>query len=177
MLLPSALFWTALMLLHPGHSTRIEIEAGPNGRSLELAMRIDHADLEAALRKRYPDAVAIERISDDEAAKRIGEYLRQTIRIDQAELPRERFRWVGWERKRLTTWAYVELILADEPAPPPSSVSLTIRTLLEIEPDLNHVVTLRSGPKTTSFVLGKDKPSLKIPLDAAQTLTNPAPAP
>ncbi len=177
MLLPSALVWTALLLLHPGHSTRVELEAGPDGRTLELAMRIDHADLEAALRKRYPEAIAIERISDDEAAKRIGEYLRQTIRIDQAEIPRHRFRWVGWERKRLTTWAYVELVLADESAPPPTSVLLTIRTLLEIEPDLNHVVSLRSGPKTTSFVLGKDKPSLKVPLDAGQTLTNPAPAP
>ena len=40
---------TSTWLLHPGHSTRAEIQWNEESQRIELAIRIDHADLTALL--------------------------------------------------------------------------------------------------------------------------------
>ena len=57
------------LLLHPGHMTRIEIRASDDGKSIEIAMRIDAADLESALKARVKKPVDLSKLSDDEAQK------------------------------------------------------------------------------------------------------------
>lgn len=154
----------ATLLLHPGHSTRVELQAGADAKSIELAMRIDHADLEAALRKRLRRPIVIERLSDEEAETWIGDYLRDTLRLEGAEIDPERFQWVGWERKRISSWLYVELELPDAETAIPETVMLRIETLLEVEPELNHVVSLREGDRPKSVVLTKEQPTLRFRL-------------
>lgn len=158
----SALLLSGWMTLHPGHSTRVELQVNAEQRTLELAMRIDHADLELALRKRQGVPVVIERLEDDEAANQIGDYLRETLRLNDAAIRPDRFRWVGWERRRLSSWVYVEIDLADGGQSLPEAVTLEIKTLLEVEPELNHVVTQRRGNQTLSVVLDRTKPRVRL---------------
>ena len=60
--------------------------------------------LAAALRKRLGRAVQVEELSDAQAEQWIAPYLRETLRIDQSKLAPEQFTWVGWERKRFSSW-------------------------------------------------------------------------
>jgi len=153
------------LLLHPGHSTRVELQWNLQSERIELAIRIDHADLEAALRKRLGRAVRVEELTDEQAQQWIAPYLRETLRIDHGKLAPEQFSWIGWERKRASSWLYAELSPAE---PPAAELSLKILTLLEVEPELNHVVTLRRGHGQTSHVLSKEKPVVVLstkPLD------------
>ena len=148
------------LLLHPGHSTRVEVQFNADSRTIELAMRIDHADLESALRKRLGRGIAIETMTDDQAAEWIAPYLRETLRIDGEKIAESRFHWVGWERKRISSWVYAELTPEDTDA---ASIALSILTLYDTEPELNHVVTIRSAKSTTSAVLSKQEPIVTIP--------------
>lgn len=157
------------MLLHPGHSTRVEVQYNSADRVIELAMRIDHSDLETALRGCYGRPLVIEQMTDEEAGQWIAPYLQQTLRINRQKLDDQSFHWVGWERKRLSTWVYVELQVSDLIAAadgdtPASQIELTILTLLEAEPELNHVVAVLHGSKTQSTVTSKRKPNVTIPL-------------
>ncbi len=147
------------MLLHPGHSTRVEIQWNSQSEQIELAIRIDHADLEAALRQRLGRAVRVEELTDEQAEQWIGGYLREGLRIDEAKLSPKQFTWVGWERKRVSSWLYAELSSAK---PVAAELSLKILALLEVEPELNHVVTLRRGNSQESRVLSKAKPVIAI---------------
>jgi hypothetical protein len=148
------------LLLHPGHSTRVEVQFNADSGTIELAMRIDHADLEAALGKRLGRGIAIETLTDDQAAEWIAPYLRETLRIEGQKIAESRFHWVGWERKRISSWVYAELTPEDTDA---TTVPLSILTLYETEPELNHVVTIRGVKSTDSVVLSKREPIVNIP--------------
>ncbi len=165
----------AAMVLHPGHSTRVEVQFNSSDQVIELAMRIDHSDLETALRKRYGRSLVIEKLTDEEASELIAPYLQQTLRINGQKLGDTAFNWVGWERKRISTWVYVELqvsdfinTVSDNPDSTPNQIELTILTLLETEPELNHVVAVMHPGKTTSAVTTKRKPNVTIPLTPSQ---------
>jgi len=151
----------ASLLLHPGHSTRVEVQFNADSRTVELAMRIDHADLESALRKRLGRGIANESLTDDQAARWVAPYLRETLRIDGEKIAESRFRWVGWERKRISSWVYAELTPEDTDTP---SIALSILTLYETEPELNHVVKIRGENSSTSAVLSKQEPIVTIPM-------------
>jgi len=167
------LLLSGLLTFHPGHSTRVEIQVNAEQRTLELAMRIDHSDLESALRKRFGKPLVTEQMEDDEAQERIGTYLRESLRLENAAVQPKQFRWVGWERRRLSSWIYAEVILANTDEPLPKTVTLEIKTLLEIEPELNHVVAIRQGDQTRSVVLDRTKPRVRIPTNL---LTKPVSA-
>jgi len=167
----------ASMLLHPGHSTRVEVQYNPTDQIIELAMRIDHSDLETALRKRYGRPLVIEKMTDDEASELIAPYLQQTLRVNGQKLTDPSFNWIGCERKRISTWVYAELLVSDliaasnghSPAEA-SAIELTILTLLETEPELNHVVAVMHNGKTTTTVTSMRKPKVAIPvMQAAPT--------
>lgn len=161
----------ASMLLHPGHSTRVEVQFNSADQVIELAMRIDHSDLETALRERYGRPLVIEKMTDEEASELIAPYLQQTLRVNRQKLDNKSFNWVGWERKRISTWVYVELQVSDFIAAvtanqnsQASQIELTILTLLEAEPELNHVVAVIHGGKNISTVTSKQKPNVTIPI-------------
>jgi len=161
----------ASMLFHPGHSTRVEVQFNAADQIIELAMRIDHSDLETALRKRYGRPLVAENMTDEDAAELIAPYLQQTLRINGQKLTDQSFTWIGWERKRVSTWVYAELSVSDLIAassgksdPQSSRIELTILTLLETEPELNHVVAVMHAGKTISTVTSKQKPKVTIPL-------------
>lgn len=161
------------LLLHPGHSTRVELQAGAESKSIELSMRIDHGDLETALRKRLRRPVVIERLTDAEAENWIGGYLRDTLRLEDAAIAPEQFHWVGWERQRNSSWLHAEIHLPPSEAAMPESVTLRIETLLEVEPELNHVVSVREGGRPKSVVLTKEKSTVRIRLRAAPPTAAP----
>ena len=150
----------ASMLLHPGHSTRVEVQYNPVDQVIELAMRIDHSDLESALRGRYGRPLVIEQLTDDEARDLIAPYLQQTLKINGRKLSDTAMNWVGWERRRISTWVYVEIEVADIKS---DQLELTILTLLETEPELNHVVAVMQAGKSSSTVTSKQKPTVMIP--------------
>ncbi|TVP96396.1 MAG: hypothetical protein EA381_17315 [Planctomycetaceae bacterium] len=167
------LLLSGLLTFHPGHSTRVELQVNAEQRTLELAMRIDHSDLESALRKRFGIPLITEKMQDDEAQERIGTYLRESLRLDNASLRPTQFRWVGWERRRLSSWIYAEIVLAGADEPLPETFTLEIKTLLEVEPELNHVVAIRQGEQTRSVVLDRTQPRVRIP---TSLLTKPVTA-
>ena len=150
----------ASMMLHPGHSTRVELQYNSTDQVIEMAMRIDHSDLEAALRGRYGRPLVIEKLTDGEARELIAPYLSQTLRINGRKLSETAMNWVGWERKRISTWVYVEIDVSDNKA---DQLELTILTLLESEPELNHVVAVTHGGKSSTTVTSKQKPTVTIP--------------
>lgn len=151
----------ASMLMHPGHSTRVEVQYNPVDQVIEMAMRIDHSDLESALQNRYGRPLMIEKMTEEEGRELIAPYLRQTLRINGVKLSDTAMNWVGWQRKRISTWVYVEIQVSDIKA---SELELTILTLLETEPELNHVVAVMHGGKSSSTVTSKQKPTVTIPL-------------
>jgi hypothetical protein len=159
MILVHAATLACLLTLHPGHSTRVEVQWNEERQSIELAMRIDHADLESALRKRLGAPVTVEGLTAEQAELQVGRYLRDTIRVDGVKPTQQQFSWIGWERKRISSWIYVELSTEDNDR---DSVELKIMSLLEVEPELNHVVMLRQAGRQRSVVLSIDKPVVTI---------------
>jgi len=164
----------ASMLLHPGHSTRVEVQFNAKDQIIELSMRVDHGDLETALRKRYDRSLVMETMTDEDAMELIAPYLQQTLRINGKKLTDQSFNWIGWERKRLSTWLYAELRVSDwidarseNSDPQASAIELSLLTLLETEPELNHVVAVMHDGKTTSTVTSKRKPKVAIPITQA----------
>ena len=160
------------VMLHPGHMTRIEVRQSDEGNLLEIAMRIDTTDLEAALKRRTKAPVDIESMTDDQAKSVISQYLAETIRLGSNKGKKPQVGWVGLEKHPRHVWVFFELSL---PAKESASVELTINTLLEVEPELQHVVVLGDnlGDRTV-IVTGQDKP---IVLRTSQTSKRPAPAP
>lgn len=153
---------TSWFMLHPGHCTRVEVQWNAAEHSIEMAIRIDHVDLEAAMRKRLGRPVDVQQLSDEQAEQWIGQYLRETLRFGDGKLSAEQFAWVGWQRKRISSWVYVQLTPADNGA---QSIALKILSLLEVEPELNHVVTIRHGGGHETVVLSKQQPVATVPTD------------
>jgi hypothetical protein len=91
----------------------------------------------------------------------IAPYLSQTLRIDGRKLNETAMNWVGWERRRISTWVYVEIDVADIKA---DQLELTILTLLETEPELNHVVAVMHAGKSSTTVTSKQKPNVTVQL-------------
>jgi hypothetical protein len=145
-----------MMCLHPGHMTRIEIRANDEGEGLEVAMRIDTADLEAALKRRMKSPVDIDSMTDEQAKKVLSRYLSDTIRLGDENALKPRVDWVGMENHPRHVWLFFELPL---PTTKLTSLELTINTLLEVEPELQHVVVLDDnlGDRTV-IATGLDKP-------------------
>jgi len=143
-------FIALAMLLHPGHMTRIEIRASDDAKSIEVAMRIDSSDLELALKARLKKPVDVGSLSDDQAQKLVGDYLRNTITANGEKLSEEQFCWVGWERKTRHSWIYFELQV---PAGESQAIDLRVRTLFEVEPALQHVVVLAKNVGDRSEIL------------------------
>lgn len=149
------------LLLHPGHMTRIEIRASDDGKSIEIAMRIDAADLEAALKARVKKPVDLSKLSDDEAQKLVGEYLRATITANGEKLTEDQFAWVGWERKSKTpyAWIYFEMRI---PSVQGQMLNLHVRTLFEVEPALKHVVVLAENIGNRTEILSAADQAISI---------------
>lgn len=140
----------AAMVMHPGHMTRIEIRASDDATSLEVAMRIDSTDLEAALKRRLKKAVDVQSLSDEDAKQLVGDYLRQTLSIDGRNRPDGACRWVGWQRHPRHVWVYFELPILK--ADPPT-LKLRIRSLFEVEPELRHLVVLGKNVGDQSIII------------------------
>ncbi|HBJ36142.1 MAG TPA: hypothetical protein DDZ51_15610 [Planctomycetaceae bacterium] len=164
-------FILTTMLFHPGHSTRVEVQYNAADQVIELAMRIDHSDLEAALRNRYGQALVIEKLTEDEARELIAPYLGQTLRVNGQKLGDTAMNWIGWERKRISSWLYVEIqvssiltTLSVDTDSKPNQLEMSVLTLLEVEPELNHVVAVKQNGNTTSTVTSKQKPNVTIPI-------------
>jgi len=159
------------LLMHPGHSTRVELQYNATTQVIEMSIRIDHADLESALKKRHLRNWVLEEITDEQAQDLIGEYWRDSLRINGAKVDQSMFQWVGWDRKRASTWLYAELRL-DQLTLESPDIALTILALYEVEPELNHVVAVRSTmhggdlksnmDKVKSMVLSKQKSTVTI---------------
>ncbi len=147
-----------LILLHPGHATRIELGLSEVASKVEVAIRFDAADLEAALRKSTGKAVDIASSKDDEAKEWLSTYLRRTWLIDGAKLNEKQFHWVGWEREHGQVWVYFELSHAEPPASGKKKVKLQVQSLFEVEPEVQHVLVDRTqGVATTRIVRSSEK--------------------
>ncbi|MGV3483508.1 MAG: DUF6702 family protein [Planctomycetaceae bacterium] len=154
----------AAMLLHPGHMTRLEIALSVDLKTIEVAMRIDSADMESALKARHKKAFDLLRLSDAEAKSVLSDYLRQTLQLNGQPLAADQFRWVGWQRHPRHIWIYFEMPLKNSDRRP---LMLQIRSLYEVEPELRHVVVLDRNAGDRTVVLNNPDQSLRI--DAGKT--------
>ncbi len=154
-------FLLAAMMLHPGHMTRVEIRIGDDHRVLEIAMRIDAADMESALKRRDKTAVDIESLSDADAERLIGKYLRDTVIIANAKIAIERFQWVGWQKGKRHLWAYFEITLPKASNNQPNQ--LFLKTLFDVEPELQHIVVLTDRNSSRTVIITKPDQPLTIP--------------
>lgn len=147
-----------LLLLHPGHATRIELGLSESAAKVEVAIRFDAADLEAALRKSTGTAVDIATCTDDEAKGWLSAYLRKTWLIDGEKLSEKQFNWVGWERDQGHVWAYFELSHAEPLESGKKKIRLQVQTLFEVEPEVQHVLVDRTrGVEMTRIVRSSEQ--------------------
>ncbi len=145
----------AAVLLHPGHTTQLEIRFSDDAKSLEIAMRMDSADLEAALKARHQKSIDVQTLSIDDAKLFIGGYLQTTLLLGGEKLKPDEFRWIGWQRETRHLWVYFELPMSGVRD---DVLKLQIKTLFEIEPELQHVVELGDNAgKRTEIVSDSEK--------------------
>ncbi len=154
------LWLLSLLLLHPGHATRVELELSPT-RSIEVAMRLDAADVESALKRLSGNAVDVAAWNDQEAQHWLSKYLQKTWLIDGEKLTPEQFNWVGWEREQGQVWVYFELKLAK---PGTKTVRLQIQSLFEVEPEVQHVVVDRTQDSVTTRIIRSPEKSISLTL-------------
>jgi hypothetical protein len=143
-------------LLHPGHATRLEIRQSDEGSVLEVAMRIETSDLEAALKRRHKSVVDIDSLSKSGARTIIGEYLSETLSFKSNDSDNQKLNWIGCEKHARHVWVFFELPL---PQPRDAEVQLIVNSLFEVESELQHVVVLGDnvGDRTV-IVSSRDKP-------------------
>lgn len=163
------LFLLITFLLHPGHMTRVEARASDDGRSLEVSMRIDILDLESALKRREKGPINVEKMADADAKRMIVKYLNETISLGEAiddQKPATRVQWVGWEKHPRHVWLHFELPL---PATDSSNATkaiappLTINTLYEVEPELQHVVVLDANLGGNTIIVSQRDQAIRLP--------------
>lgn len=155
----------AVMILHPGHMTRLEIRVSDDAKHLEVAMRIQSADLESALKRQLNKPVDVQTMLDHDAKQLIGHYLRQTLSLDGEKLSDDDYRWVGWQRQPREVWIYFELPVLTGQA---QTVKLRIGSLFEVESELRHVVVLDSNAGDRSVIITNPDTPVVIQLGGAQ---------
>ncbi len=148
------------LLLHPGHTTRIEIDRSEDGKCFEIAARFDSLDIENALKNRLQSPVDVESLSDNDAKVRLGNYLRDTISLGNRKLTTDQFRWVGWQRSGRQVWIYFEVVLATSDR---NERELQIKTLFEVEPQCQHVVVVGKSGSEKTIVVTKSRHSIRLP--------------
>ena len=133
-------------------------------RQVEVAMRIDSTDLESALKAQHKKNFDLQAMSDDDAEQIVDGYLRGTLTLGGEKLTKEQFRWVGWQKEARHAWVYFELPLAERRE---KTLQLKIRTLFEVEPELQHVVVLgdNAGKRTVIVSDGETVVEILIPRD------------
>jgi hypothetical protein len=157
------------LLLHPGHMTRVEARASDDGKSLEVSMRIDILDLESALKRREKGPINIEKMADVDAKRMIVKYLNETISLGEAvddQKPATRVQWVGWEKLPRHVWLHFELPLPStdsSAAKKAKALPLTINTLYEVEPELQHVVVLDANLGGKTIIVSQRDQAIRLP--------------
>ena len=149
------------ILLHPGHSTRLEVRLSDDAKRLEVAMRLDSIDLESALKARLKKPFDPLQTSDEDAKQLVGEYLRDTLTIDGEKLDAKQFHWVGWQKQPRHVWVFFELPIRKTYQNP---LKLQIRSLFEVEPELRHIVVLDKNVGDRSLVLTTPDQTLEVEL-------------
>lgn len=143
------------LLLHPFHISFAEAQWNETGNRLNVALRLDPRDLDAALSASTGRRIVLEKESEARAAELLTEYLRDAIFITgsaaearatekQAIAARhKRFHWVGFEHELRYVWVYFEL----ERPPGAESLWLTNRVMIEAEPtQINTLQLVRTDP-------------------------------
>jgi hypothetical protein len=151
------------MFMHPGHMTRIEIRASDDSAVLEIAMRMDIADLEAALKRRTKQVIDVDTLSEKDAQVMIGAYLSETIRIGSDKPAKTPLTWLGLEKHPRHLWIFFELPIAKSP---PASVSLVVNTLMEVEPEIQHVIVLDDNVGDRTIVVSGPDKAVAVPTSA-----------
>lgn len=123
---------------------------------IEVAMKINSSDLESALKRRLGVPVDLEVWSEEQAKKNICDYLRSTLFLHGKPLSDDQFKWVGWQPQATHVWLFFELPVLD---PGKQDCSLQIKSLYEVEPEMQHVVALsdNAGDRTV-IVRNADSP-------------------
>ena len=148
-----------LFALHPGHMTRMEMRISDDSRCIETAMKMSATDLEAALKRRFGRSVRIETLSDEDAMKNIGDYLRSTILFQNDPLSKEQFKWIGWQKKATYVWVFFEIHTLEPEKP---ATQLQIRSLFEVEPEIQHVVVLADNAGDRTVILRESTSDITV---------------
>jgi hypothetical protein len=150
--------------LHPFHSSVGEAQWNGESKRLEIALRLDPRDLDAALSEQEERRVVLERESDEAAQKLLIKYLKQHVWLErEGTEPRGGFHWVGREDQPRHVWVFFEL------APPEGDGELRMghRVLMEVEPTQTNTLILLHAPGRPALRFSRQKTLLPLPLETA----------
>ena len=125
---------TCAACAHPFHSSRTELEWSAEAQTIQAAIRVWPADLEAELSETAGRPFDLVRSPGvDEALLALVE---KTLVLRDGETPLSGWKWVGKEVSDREAWLYVELPLAEAP----EKLSVSQRLFLFRNDDQDNVI-------------------------------------
>lgn len=137
---------------HPFHSTRTEVEWNAEAKTIQAAIRVWPADLEAELSETAGRPYDLARSPGvDEALLALVE---KQVLLRDGETALAGWKWVGKEIGDREAWLYVELPLAE----PPQQLSVSQRLFLFRNDDQDNVVAFLENGAATERSCRRDTP-------------------
>jgi hypothetical protein len=128
---------------HPFHSSRTEVEWNAEAKTIQAAIRVWPADLEAELSETAGRPYDLARSPGVDDA--LLALVQKQLLLRDGETPLSGWKWVGKEIGDREAWLYVELPLTE----PPKNLSVSQRLFLFRNDDQDNVVAfLEDGAAT-----------------------------
>jgi hypothetical protein len=150
---------------HPSHVTIAEAEWNAKSKSLEIAVRVNVADLEKGIRRQSKSAKKIVlKEGESNAEREVKNYVNSRLAIYTKDEKRLKLKWVGMEVEIHHGWLYFEFPMRN----PPSSIVFENRLFLELEKDQVNTLMFKTGSskKTVHFTQGKTRRELALTVKA-----------
>lgn len=137
---------------HPFHSSRTEVEWNAEAKTIQAAIRVWPADLEAELSETAGRPYDLARSPGvDEALLAL---VQKQLLLRDGERALSGWKWVGKEIGDREAWLYVELPLTE----PPQNLSVSQRLFLFRNDDQDNVVAFLANGETTERSCRRETP-------------------
>lgn len=137
---------------HPFHSSRTEVEWNAEAKTIQAAIRVWPADLEAELAEATGRPYDLARSPGvDEALLKLIE---KQLLVRDGEQALSGWKWVGKEIGDREGWLYVELPLAEAP----ENLSVSQRLFLFRNDDQDNVIAFLNDGAVTERSCGRETP-------------------
>lgn len=149
---------------HPAHFSFATVEWNAESAVLEVALRMEAATLERALRRIAKENNHLGRanlaLDSPEAEESVQQYLLPRFEVKTSQGDLAAIQWVGFEASLLEAWAYFEVPVSGDP----DGLVFQNRILFEIEPEQVNVVNVIAGNRAGTVKLTSEEPKHSVSL-------------